>query len=91
MFDVPKGAELLVDGLHGIYVPQRFAKNYDMNLWHVKVSDRTFLLRGPDEPLYWETWDDVINYAWCEKDGKVYNLHTDGDLWAYCPADQEGM
>lgn len=89
MDDLPKGAELLIDGAMGIYLPQRFVCNYVASTWHVKPIDAAVLQNGPDDPLYWEVWDDVINYAWIEKDGKVWNLWQDGDLWAYCQADQQ--
>ena len=91
MFDVPKGAELLIDGLMGIYVPKQFVSNYIPAEWHIKPEDAAILFAGPDMEQYWDAWDDVLSYAWCEKDGKVYNLWQDGDLWAYCPADQEGL
>ena len=87
--EVPRNAELLIDGCMGVYVPERFAKNYDMEAWHVNPNDAAVLRQGPDHDLYWDTWDLILSKAWCKENGKIWNLWQDGDLWAYCQADQE--
>jgi hypothetical protein len=75
---------LLVDGNQGIYVPQRFAINYDMAQWNVKSDVKEVLNAGPDHEEYWEEWEDVLNNASYTKDGNKWTLYQDGDLWAYC-------
>jgi hypothetical protein len=89
MNDVPKDAKFQVDGSWGIYVPQRFINNVNPAMWHIKPEDIEVLKAGPDHEHYWETWDDVLNYAWGALGDKIYNLYQDGDLWAYCAADQD--
>jgi len=72
---------LITDAL-GIYVPQEFAKQFNMRDWHVKEQDEGILLSGPNHQDYWETWDDVLNYANIVIDGKTWKLAQDGDLFA---------
>ena len=73
----------IVDGCFGIYVPQRFARNYDPAAWGIKPEDAAILLAGPDEDYYWETWDDVLNYArHRDEKGQEWSLEQDGDLFA---------
>ena len=60
--DFPKVDSLcLVDGCHGIYVPQRYAvlcSAHDM----CTDEQREILEMGPHEnpELYWEVWDEVL-------------------------------
>lgn len=70
---------LLVDGCAGIYVPQRFAQNYDMRFWGVSVEAEAVLLSGPDHEDYWEVWDEVLMECGV---GGDWRLWQDGDLWA---------
>lgn len=54
---------VLVDGAHGIYIPQIFVDEY-LNLARaMKLSqeDIDILRAGPDHEWYLETWDDVLN------------------------------
>lgn len=76
--------ELLVDGHHGIYVPQEFAKSFNMRAWHVDPEDEKILLEGPYHPDYWEAWDSVLQNAYyTAKNGEQYYLFEDsGDLFA---------
>lgn len=72
----------ILDGNRGIYLPQAFAGGFDMKAWHVKKADAKLLLSDPARAGYWETWDDVLGYAWL-KDGKhKWTLSQDGDLFA---------
>lgn len=75
---------LLVDSCHGVYVPQRFAMNYDMAQWDVKNDVKEVLNAGPDHGEYWEAWEDVLNNASYTKDGNKWALYQDGDLFALC-------
>jgi hypothetical protein len=68
----------------GIYIPKRFADEC-AELWqHVESEDVARLKQGPDVEGYWETWIDVMNQATFSRDGYVWTLHQDGDLWAVC-------
>lgn len=73
----------IVDGAWGIYIPQRFAERFDAAAWGISADDTATLLSGPDAEFYWETWDDVTASAsHTDKDGKVWALEPDGDLFA---------
>jgi len=75
--------ECILDGARGIYIPQAFAECYDMKEWKVSEEDEKILMDGPDNDLYWETWDDVIREAeYTDEDGIVWSLWQDGDLFA---------
>ena len=68
----------------GQFIPRDFAtsfKDRDKDVSGVTADDWATLEKGPDEPDYWETWDDVINAAVVTCDGIAYRLETAGDLW----------
>jgi hypothetical protein len=73
----------LIDGLWGIYVPQRFADDYTPAEWNYSADDAAILLAGPDHESYWEAWDDVTRDAYhLDKKGRRWTLSQDGDLFA---------
>lgn len=75
--------EYLIDGAHGIYVPQIFVKAYALYNWGITDADAEILLYGPDHADYRDTWDSVLQSArYTAEDGRVYSLHQDGDLFA---------
>lgn len=79
------GLKLLVSDRNGVYVPQMFANDHDLDLWNgIDSDDRETLLAGPDHELYWEAWDSVLSSATFTHMGKTWRLYQDGDLWAYC-------
>lgn len=80
MYDEENETEMhcLVDGLHGHYVPQRFAINYNLEQWNVKQEDIDVLISGPEHPDFDETWENVLKYAKCND----FCLSQDGDLFA---------
>lgn len=71
---------VLVDGLYGINVPLRFAQNYDLNQWGISQENQQILLDGHDHPEYWEVWNEVLETARFEKNGKEFRLYQDDDL-----------
>jgi hypothetical protein len=75
---------LLLDGQHGIYIPQLFAQNYPeviTNMDEVKDDFET-IKRGPDDEYYWEAWDNVLNNAKVKDvKGNPGTLYQDDDLW----------
>jgi len=77
-----ENARCLIEDSVGIYIPQRFAKNFDMDVWHVEDADARILLAGPDHVLYWDTWDSVLSNAYCTQDLKIWRLYQDSDLFA---------
>ena len=77
------GMELLLSDNRGVYIPRDFAMHIqDMD--NVTEKDKEILSAGPDHDWYWETWDDVLSKATSTINGKIWRLHQDGDLWAYC-------
>lgn len=80
-----EGLKLLVDGHHGVYVPEVFATNYDLSEWSIN-PDEALELQDVDNEYYWDVWDDVLSYAtYTDKDGHEWFLYQDSDLWAVCP------
>jgi hypothetical protein len=56
-----------------------------MAAWHVSYDDAAILRAGHDGDLYWETWEHVLDTAYCmADDGRKFTLWQDGDLWAVC-------
>lgn len=79
------GLHLLISDHTGIYIPQHFATNMDLDQWSgLNKEDIDILQAGPDHEWYWEAWDNVLGSASILLDGKVWHLSQDGDLWAYC-------
>lgn len=76
--------QLLIDGAHGIYVPQVFVGMVDRRFVKgVTNEDWNILAAGPDHEWYWETWDTFLNNAvLTSPDGqREYCLEQDGDLF----------
>ena len=75
----------LLDSARGIYIPQAFAEQFSADEWGIGAEEFEILLAGPDNELYWETWDDVLHNAeYIDPKGNKYRLHQDDDLFAYC-------
>lgn len=78
--------QLLLDGCHGIYLPQQFATQFDLakfNLPDKAVIE--YLLAGPEDEEYWDAWAEVLDAAtYAGTDGNTYYLYQDGDLWLVC-------
>lgn len=68
---------LLIEGSHGIYIPQIFAQRYS----HLYATDYTDLLEGPDNLMYWKSWGYIVDNAEIMVDGVLCRLVEDGDLW----------
>lgn len=78
------GVTLLIDGANGIYVPKIFSTRFDLDEWGINVPDQ-LELQDIDNLYYWDTWHDVLtNAKYIDKDGHVWTLWQDGDLWAVC-------
>ena len=76
--------ECIVDGSHGVFVPQWFAQTVNRTLLS-GVSIETLDYLAKEESLeddgFWEEWDSVLNNARITHNGKIYRLHQDGDLF----------
>jgi len=74
---------LLVSDANGIYVPQVFAKNFDLSLWNnIDEDDLATIESGPETEHYWDAWQNILESAEYINQGRVFKLHQDGDLWA---------
>lgn len=85
MTNLPNNSILLIDGLHGIYVPKVFADTVTIGPLDETDDEGLEFIRENDPYTegYWETWEDVLdNTILHGKDGTRYTLHQDGDLWA---------
>ena len=70
--------ELLVDGIHGLYIGQVLAEVYRNVLDNVNPEDIEILRKGPDEAHHWEALDNVLDNATidglhlCLYEGNIY-------------------
>lgn len=82
------GIEILLNDSRGVYIPQHFAENFNMDHWGVRDDDRDILLLGPNDAeneWYWETWENVLsNASYIDPQGNLWLLSQEGDLFAYC-------
>jgi hypothetical protein len=77
------GIEILIGDHQGVYIPQQFASWSNWN--NISEEEKEDLSRGPDYDYYWDVWQLVLdNATHTDKDGNVWRLYQDGDLWAYC-------
>ena len=75
---------LYLDSARGIYIPRDFAQSFAKTKYISGVSntDLEILEEGPNGPLYWDVWTDVLNNAIITgDDGIPYFLSQDNDLW----------
>ncbi len=57
------------------------------NAWGLTEENKSFWIdaANPESENYWEDWEWILNNAkYTDKDGSVYYLHQDGDLWGLC-------
>lgn len=77
-------AHLLSDA-RGIYIPRDFVDSFNADDWGLDPYSWEFIacMTGPGDD-YWEAWNAILDKAEYHKDGNVWRLHQDGDLWAIC-------
>lgn len=80
-----KEPNLILTDSHGIYIPQMFCSDAD-EVWaedtKVNYADVRICQQGPDHDLYWQSWEMILdNCERTDKDGTVWRLYQDGDLW----------
>jgi hypothetical protein len=73
--------ELIVDGHHGIYVPQTFCQRY-YKTDDISQEDWDICLAGPDHEGYWEAWDEILSW-WATEEtdgmGNVFKIFLEQD------------
>lgn len=75
--------ELLLSDARGIYIPRDFVSENDPAQWGIDADDEDWeTCHNPDDEWYWEAWASICDKAQYTKDGKVWALHQDGDLFA---------
>ncbi len=71
---------LLLTDARGIYIPRDFSEFTDWT--NISTEDRA-IIANPEHTMYWETWDDILaNARYTDKEGHVWLLYQEGDLWA---------
>ena len=77
---------LLLGDERGIYIPLHFVNDFDVTKWGLTPNSWEVItcMAGPDDEGYWEAWDQILDHAEYHKDGNVWQLHQDGDLFALC-------
>jgi hypothetical protein len=80
--------ECLLSDARGQYIPRDFVANFDMAEWGLDYERDKWALdtcaAGPEEEGYWDAWMYILDNAEYKKDGNIWRLHQDGDLWALC-------
>lgn len=79
-----ENAILIVDEIHGIYVPKAFSRTVGHNMvTGATIEQFSILESGPDHEEYWEVWDEVLNdVIITDRNGMQYTLYQDGSVWA---------
>lgn len=76
----------IVDGHHGIYVPQVWAERYGaaaVESAGVNATDVSDLSMGPECECYWDAWDSILSDYCHEVAGVKHYLSQDGDLFEF--------
>lgn len=75
--------ELLLDGNRGIYIPQHFCEDFNLDMYGLAPGDEDVAIckEGPDHEQYWDAWDSIQNKAKVTEDGHTWTLYQNGDLW----------
>ena len=84
IFDPDSACVLLLSDSHGIYIPKLWADELseeEAEEHGVSWQDVLDCQSGPDNELYWEAWQSILDSARWEEDGEEWNLHQNGDLW----------
>lgn len=82
---VMQAIELLLSDARGVYIPRDFVEGFDLKKWGLDPDGwEVESLYDPENYSYWDAWDQILSNAEYHKDGHVWRLHQDGDLWAVC-------
>jgi hypothetical protein len=75
--------EVLISDHWGIHIPKRFLELADSLGVKICEHDRT-VLSDPEDPEYWEVWDEILRDTEIEIGIYTYRLEQDGDLFLVC-------
>lgn len=79
-----KELELLIDGHHGVHIPQLFAQYFGEKIEAQQPElkeDIITLENGVDTPDYWEAWETILDGEYLDNKGNKFTLYQSGDLW----------
>ena len=78
--------EILLSDCRGSYIPHDFIANFDLPQWGIDPESwEANMCADYESAHYWEAWDQILSRAEFTKDGNVWRLYQDGDLFALCP------
>lgn len=85
---------LILSDARGIYIPRDFICDDNNEIaiercraWGLNETNEHQWrdAANPESEHYWDAWEWVLNNAkYITKDGDVYHLHQDGDLFGIC-------
>jgi len=84
LFNPDEDARLLLSDSHGVYIPQLYCQTLSEEEAEdsgISWQDVLTCQSGPEEELYWETWQQICDSAEWEEDGERWCLLQNGDLW----------
>jgi len=84
LFNPDEDARLLLSDSHGQYIPSMFCEGMTEETaqeYGISYQDVLTCQSGPDEELYWEAWQSILDSAEWEEDGETWCLLQNGDLW----------
>ena len=85
LFDPDTDCELLLSDSHGIYIPKlwcdELSSEEEAERFSVSWDSVLVCQSGPDEELYWDAWQEILDSAEWEEDGVEWRLHQSADLW----------
>ena len=78
--------ECLLGDFRGQYIPRDFIASFDIKEWGIDPESwEANVCADPEHEHYWDAWEEILNHAEFHKDGYVWRLYQEGDLWAVCP------
>ena len=81
----PSAIWLLISDRNGVYIPQTFVRDFDLNVYSNISPKDAVACSDIDHVDYWDAWDSILRTATLTlPEGHTYRLHQDGDLWLYC-------
>jgi hypothetical protein len=90
LFNPDTDCRLLLSDSHGIYIPQLYCQSLseeDAEDMRISWEDVLRCQSGPDEELYWEAWQSILDSAeitepaTLSEDASLWRLIQNGDLW----------
>ena len=75
----------LVGSSYGVYMAQTCVQLYGDHISGMTAEDMASLYAGPDDPYYWDSFDNLLYVGRLTIDGTTYGFvtHEDGSLAAY--------